>query len=188
MWGWLRRAVTHLRLSSVVASVESPLAQLAMHVCWPLDAHSVLCRCCISLAPDARMPPVRLAPLRCLQPQSFCQYRGKVQSMSPEEIENLKKCDKVRGPARWVLRGERAGVAVAAGLAGWQGGRRRLEGRPHVCWARPPRTWTPAMMRQGYGNFGVPVRLALARVRVFQDKLAFPAAQLWRVHMFVGLD
>lgn len=27
--------------------------------------------------------------------QSFCQYRGKVQSMSPEEIENLKKCDKV---------------------------------------------------------------------------------------------
>ncbi|GLC72487.1 hypothetical protein PLESTF_001252900 [Pleodorina starrii] len=25
--------------------------------------------------------------------QSFCQYRGKVQSMSPEEIENLKKCE-----------------------------------------------------------------------------------------------
>lgn len=27
--------------------------------------------------------------------QSFCQYRGKVTSMGPEEIENLKKCDKV---------------------------------------------------------------------------------------------
>ncbi|KXZ49005.1 hypothetical protein GPECTOR_24g295 [Gonium pectorale] len=25
--------------------------------------------------------------------QSFCQYRGKVQSMSPEEIENVKKCE-----------------------------------------------------------------------------------------------
>ena len=28
-----------------------------------------------------------------LPSQSFCQYRGKVQSMSPEEIENLKKCE-----------------------------------------------------------------------------------------------
>ncbi|PNH07077.1 Eukaryotic translation initiation factor 3 subunit L [Tetrabaena socialis] len=30
--------------------------------------------------------------------QSFCQYRGKVQSMSPEEIDNLKKCDKAIYP------------------------------------------------------------------------------------------
>jgi translation initiation factor 3 subunit L len=28
--------------------------------------------------------------------QSFCQYRGKVTTMSPEELENLKRCDKVR--------------------------------------------------------------------------------------------
>jgi hypothetical protein len=33
--------------------------------------------------------------------QSYCQYRGKVASKSPEEIELLKQCDKVRtgGPA-----------------------------------------------------------------------------------------
>lgn len=29
--------------------------------------------------------------------QSFCQYRGKVTSMSPEELETLKRCDKASG-------------------------------------------------------------------------------------------
>lgn len=57
---------------------------------------SALCRYCAGLAPEAALvPPARPGPPGPCTPQSFCQYRGKVQSMSPEEIENLKKCDKV---------------------------------------------------------------------------------------------
>lgn len=52
---------------------------------------------CPTLALLIRTPTrVSAIPVAAVS-QSFCQYRGKVQSMSPEEIENLKKCDKVCG-------------------------------------------------------------------------------------------